>query len=187
MAKLQAIEVGEFCFQGRLLDFVLEDGYRLKGLLLATDDGECYVKLARHLRMAFNLHLPLGTGLQVMGIKKYHPKKNQVTLKAEQVILAESNPVPAKSKSSQVPSVVLICQKSDCAQRGSRLLCQLLEAELCDRQLADRVVVKTTGCMKKCKVGPNLIMPDKTRYSQIQPAQIPALVEKHFLAEKREK
>jgi (2Fe-2S) ferredoxin len=182
MGKFKSVELEEFCFQGRLLDFVLEDGYQLKGLRLATDDGECYVKLARHLRAAFNLQLPLGTCLQVMGTKKYHPKKNIVTLKAEQVILAASNNL--KIKPSQNPAVILICQKSDCAARGSRLLCKALETELSDRNLADTVMIKSTGCMKNCKSGPNLVMPDKTRYSQILSAQVPALIEKHFIAGK---
>ena len=38
--------VTEFCFEGRFLDFVIKDGYKLKGLLLGTSEGECYIKLA---------------------------------------------------------------------------------------------------------------------------------------------
>jgi (2Fe-2S) ferredoxin len=178
MSKFAAVEVAEFCLQGRLLDFVIEDGYKLKGLRLATSDGECYVKLARHLRMAFNLQIPLGTPLQVTGTKKYHPKKNQVTLKAEQVM---SCSIPPLTKSPhQSRSVILVCQKSDCVQRGSQLLCQALQRELGDRHLTDRIAIKSTGCMKNCKSGPNLVMPDKTRYSKVNLAQIPALIAKHF-------
>ncbi|MFN7658482.1 MAG: (2Fe-2S) ferredoxin domain-containing protein, partial [Dolichospermum sp.] len=29
-------QVTEFCFEGRFLDFVIKDGYKLKGLLLWT-------------------------------------------------------------------------------------------------------------------------------------------------------
>jgi (2Fe-2S) ferredoxin len=36
--------------------------------------------------------------------------------------------------------------------------------------------------MKNCKAGPNLVMPDKTRYNRIQAAQIPAVMDKHFAA-----
>jgi NADH:ubiquinone oxidoreductase subunit E len=199
MSKHQNVEVGDFCFEANLLDFVLKDGYKLKGLMLSTDGGECYVKLAQHLRMAFNLQLPLGTRLQVMGTKQYCSKKNQITLKAQQVTIALANvcgvthtpdlttaPCAQRmlNKSSQV---ILICQKSDCVRRGSNLLCRIIEQELrvaeggrSHRHLTDNVTIKSTGCMKNCKAGPNLIMPDKTRYSQVKPEQIPALVKKHF-------
>ena len=36
-------EVTEFCLEGRFLDFVIKDGYKLKGLLLGTSEGECYI------------------------------------------------------------------------------------------------------------------------------------------------
>jgi len=192
MSKYPNVEVGDFCFEANLLDFVLKDGYKLKGLRLSTDGGECYVKLAQHLRMAFNLQLPLGTRLQVMGKKEYHPKKEQVTFKAQQVtiVLGDKNsvahipdsttPVCTQSMPTKSSQVILVCQKSDCVRRGSNLLCKLMEQELCDRHLTDNVTIKSTGCMKNCKAGPNIVMPDKTRYSQIKPEQIAALVKKHF-------
>ena len=46
MSESYNTEVTEFCLEGRFLDFVIKDGYKLKGLLLATAEGECYVKLA---------------------------------------------------------------------------------------------------------------------------------------------
>jgi (2Fe-2S) ferredoxin len=58
---------------------------------------------------------------------------------------------------------------------------------LSDRGLEDQVAIKGVGCLNKCSSGPNLVvMPDKTRYSRIQPEQIPALIEKHFPATERE-
>ena len=62
----------------------------------------------------------------------------------------------------------MVCQKSDCMKRGGKAVCQALEAALSDRGLEDQVTIKGTGCMKNCKAGPNLVMPDKTRYSRIQ-------------------
>ncbi|OBQ32475.1 MAG: (Fe-S)-binding protein, partial [Anabaena sp. CRKS33] len=49
------------------------------------------------------------------------------------------------------------------------------------------VAIKGTGCMKNCKAGPNLVMPDKTRYSKVKAEQVPALINKHFPGEIREK
>ena len=185
-------QVTEFCFEGRFLDFVIKDGYKLKGLLLWTSEGECYIKLAKHLRSAFDLRLPQGTWLQVVGTKQYNAKKDQITLVAEQVMAANSNTgivveqSLAKTKKSKVQTI-LICQKSDCMQRGTKALCQALEFELKNNGLENSVAIKGTGCMKNCKAGPNLVMPDKTRYSKIKAEQVPVLINKHFSGEIREK
>jgi NADH:ubiquinone oxidoreductase subunit E len=179
------LEVTEFCFEGRFLDFVIKDGYKLKGLLLGTSEGECYIKLAKHLRSAFDLRLPQGTWLQVVGTKQYNEKKDQVTLVAERVMAASSDmgtvaaQIPAKTKPAKTQTI-LVCQKSDCMKRGGRALCQALESELINNGLEDSVTVKGIGCMKNCKAGPNLVMPDKTRYSKIQAQQVPALIDKHY-------
>jgi NADH:ubiquinone oxidoreductase subunit E len=184
--------VTEFCFEGRFLDFVIKDGYKLKGLLLGTSEGECYIKLAKHLRSAFDLRLPKGTWLQVVGTKQYNAKKDQVTLVAERVMAASSDmgtvaaQIPAKTKPAKTQTI-LVCQKSDCMKRGGKVLCQALESELRNSGLEDSVTIKGTGCMKNCKSGPNLVMPDKTRYSKIKAEQVPALIDKHFSGDIREK
>ncbi|QYX33260.1 (2Fe-2S) ferredoxin domain-containing protein [Sphaerospermopsis torques-reginae] len=195
MSIFTGINVSEFCLEGRFLDFVIKDGYKLKGLLLATSEGECYVKLAKHLRVAFDLRLPRGTWLQVVGTKKYDAKKEEVMLKAERVMAGRSeieiiatninldrvSSAPQASKPKpEKKQTILMCQKSDCMKRGGKALCQVLESELSDRGLQDTVNIKGTGCMKNCKGGPNLVMPDKTRYTKVQPSQVAILVDKHF-------
>ncbi|MBD2409246.1 (Fe-S)-binding protein [Nostoc calcicola FACHB-389] len=195
MGACHSLEVSEFCLEGRFIDFVIKDGYKLKGLLLGTHEGECYVKLAKHLRATFDLRLSPGTWLQVVGYKQYDIKKDKVTLKAERVMAARSEMATvktiaapqeppsidnAKVKPAKTKATILVCQKSDCMKRGGKAVCQALEAALSDRGLEDQVTIKGTGCMKNCKAGPNLVMPDKTRYSQIQAPQIPALMNKHF-------
>jgi NADH:ubiquinone oxidoreductase subunit E len=184
--------VTEFCFEGRFLDFVIKDGYKLKGLLLGTSEGECYIKLAKHLRSAFDLRLPQGTWLQVVGTKQYNAKKDQVTLVAERVMAASADmgtvaaQIPVKTKPAKTQTI-LVCQKSDCMKRGGKTLCQALESELITNGLENSVTIKGTGCMKNCKAGPNLVMPDKTRYSKIKAEQVPALIDRHFSGDIREK
>lgn len=202
MSAFYSTEKSEFCLEGRFIDFVIKDGYKLKGLLLATSDGECYVKLAKHLRAAFDLRLPPGTWLQVIGYKKHDIKKDTVTLKAERVMAAryETGTVPTMNPGQELPTInttkdksdksaknkttILVCQKSDCMKRGGKAVCQALEAALSNRGLEDQVTIKGTGCMKNCKAGPNLVMPGKTRYTRVSAAQVPALMDKHF-ADKR--
>jgi len=185
-------QVTEFCFEGRFLDFVIKDGYKLKGLLLWTSEGECYIKLAKHLRSAFDLRLPQGTWLQVVGTKQYNAKKDQVTLVAERVMAASADMGTvtaqnlAKTKPDKVQTI-LVCQKSDCMKRGGKALCQALESELTNYGLENSVAIKGTGCMKNCKAGPNLVMPDNTRYSKVKAEQVADLIDKHFSGEIREK
>ncbi|MEA5505579.1 (2Fe-2S) ferredoxin domain-containing protein [Halotia wernerae UHCC 0503] len=195
MSASYSTEISEFRLEGRFIDFVIKDGYKLKGLMLATSEGECYVKLAKHLRATFDWRLPPGTWLQVVGEKKYDKKSDTVTLKAEQVMAAGSDmgKVPTltsgqqpsvidytKAKLAKTKATILVCQKSDCMKRGGKGVCQALEASLSDRGLEDQVNIKGTGCMKNCKAGPNIVMPDKTRYSRIQAAQVSAIMDQHF-------
>ncbi|MBE9217520.1 (2Fe-2S) ferredoxin domain-containing protein [Dolichospermum flos-aquae] len=185
-------QVTEFCFEGRFLDFVIKDGYKLKGLLLWTSEGECYIKLAKHLRSAFDLRLPQGTWLQVVGTKQYNAKKDQVTLVAERVMAASADmgTVTAQNLAKTKPDkmqTILVCQKSDCMKRGGKALCQALESELTNHGLENSVAIKGTGCMKNCKAGPNLVMPDKTRYSKVKAEQVADLIDKHFSGEIQEK
>jgi (2Fe-2S) ferredoxin len=83
--------------------------------------------------------------------------------------------------SHQAYTKILVCQKSDCQKRGGKAIGKALESALNDHGLKDQVRIQGTGCLKQCKAGPNIIlMPDKTRYSRIEPTQIPAIIEKHF-------
>ncbi|TBR57295.1 (Fe-S)-binding protein [Westiellopsis prolifica IICB1] len=194
MSNPHNTETTAFCMEARFLDFVIKDGYKLKGLLLATPEGECYVKLAKHLRVAFDWRLPRGTWLQVVGEKKYDRKTGEIKLKAERILAARIDTVtPTKedtqnftvssanyTKSKVAKSTILVCQKSDCMKRGGTEVCQAIQTAMSDRGLEDQVTIKGTGCMKNCKAGPNLVMPDKTRYSRIKATQVPALIDKHF-------
>ncbi len=177
-------EVSEFCLQGRFLDFVVKDGYKLKGLLLDTAEGECYVKLAKHIRVVFDWRLPRGTWLEVVGEKKQNLKTGEVKLKASRVMAAQNGIQKTPSISSQQTktkkATILMCQKSDCMKRGGREVCHALQNAIAQNGLEGEVNIKGTGCMKKCKQGPHLVMPDKTRYSGVHVSHVSILMEKHF-------
>jgi (2Fe-2S) ferredoxin len=196
MSKSYMNEISEFCIEGKFLDFVIKDGYKLKGLRLETGDGECYIKLAKHLRANFDWRLPAGTWLQVVGEQKYDLKTGEVKLKAQQVMAArypngdnltplpQQLTTPPSSHVKQKKSTILVCHKSDCMKRGGREVCQALEAAVSARGLESEVTIKGTGCMKNCKAGPNLVMPDKTRHSRIKATQVSALIDKHLGVDK---
>jgi (2Fe-2S) ferredoxin len=195
MSKFCVEQISEFYLEGRFVEFVIKDGYKLKGLMLETTEGECYVKLAKHLRSTFDWRLPPGTWLQIVGTKKICSKTGEYKLKAERVMAARANgdeyisppqpAVPAKNKPTK-QATILMCQKSDCMNRGGKALCQAMQQELQARDLDNQVTIKPTGCMKNCKGGPNLIMPDKTRYSRIQASNVPALFDKYFSSDEHQ-
>lgn len=82
----------------------------------------------------------------------------------------------------QANTKILVCQKSDCQKRGGKAISKALESALINCGLKDQVSIQATGCLKQCKAGPNIVlMPDKTRYSRIEPMEIPAIIEKHFV------
>lgn len=201
MSKSRKTEVSEFCLEGTFRHLVIKDRYKLKGLVLATDEGEVYIKLAKPLRIAFDWRLAVGTKLQVQGTKKHYLKSGEIKLKAEQVRAARlqqqtngrgevgkistpsfiSSPaLTSKPAEKAKKATILVCQKSDCMKRGGKALCKALATAISDRGLEEQVTIKATGCMKKCKAGPNLVMPDKSRYSRIKAGQVSALMDKHF-------
>ncbi|HHP7244330.1 MAG TPA: (2Fe-2S) ferredoxin domain-containing protein [Elainellaceae cyanobacterium] len=204
----------EFHLEGRLLSVFLKDGYKVKGLRLATSSGEYKVKLPKDVRKSLIDDLTPGDWLCVSGQQKIDMKKGTVMLKAasvdrttpgaietvaphrpDQISDQISDRMPhqadakpsqehafqdAESKQTRKPETILVCKKSDCCKRGGKAVSQTLEKILSDRQLDDRVTIKQTGCMKRCKAGPNIVMPDKTRYSRVSPDEIPEIVDKHI-------
>jgi (2Fe-2S) ferredoxin len=113
-------------------------------------------------------------------IAKIAPRSSLLASPDASVSSIESNADTAAPLTPATKSTILICQKSDCCKRGGRAVVQALEMALKDRNLADQVRIRATGCMKRCEVGPNLVMPDKTKYSQIHPKEIPSVIDRHF-------
>lgn len=191
-------QVSEFRLEGWLLGFVVEDGYKLKGLRLATSEGECYVKLAKEARFGLNPAVQPGSWVLVFGQRKLKLKTGELKQKAylvqpgtppsqslevatpeaiQEFQALRESPQPAKAKAT-----ILVCQKSDCCKRGASEACRALEAALSDRGLAGEVKIKGTGCLKNCKAGPNIVV-NKTRYSRVDASEIPDIIDKHFSCE----
>ncbi|HHP7231750.1 MAG TPA: (2Fe-2S) ferredoxin domain-containing protein [Xenococcaceae cyanobacterium] len=188
MATVQPL-VSQFTITGKLDDLVTKSNNCIKYLQLVTDQEEYWIKVAKEVRKSFPEKLQPGCLLQVTGMRKYEIHKGKIKYKAYGVELltqpvlatptALTSDVAVATKSK---AKVLFCQKSTCWKRGGKTACALLKAELQSRGIADRVEIKTVGCLKQCKKAPNVvIMPDKARYSRVQPQQVPQLIEKHLL------
>lgn len=200
-------QVSEFSLEGEILSLIVEDGCKLKYLRIASDRGiEYLVKLCKELRASLSSVLTPGLRVEIAGEKQHNLKNGKIKLKAYSlklsgsddrrqqpldlanapVALVTSPPTTAPETAvtaTKTKAKILVCQKSDCQKRGGAAVCKALENALNSRGLEGQVTVVGTGCLKQCKAGPNIVlMPDKTRYSRIKPAEIPALIEKHFTA-----
>ena len=174
-----------FSLEGRFLGFVLKDGYRVKGINLSTAAGEQYIKLSKEARAACKVLPAPGCWVRVSGVQK---QDESGTVKLKALSFGVTNPTSTSCPAAPVPSAksaatILFCNKSDCCKKGGRAVLAALQETLDDRQLTDQVSIKPTGCMKRCKAGPNLVMPDKTRYCGITAAEVPGIVDKHFSSE----
>ncbi len=186
-------EVSQFSLEGEIQEAIAKDG-KLKYLKIATSERLELVKLSKELRKSFPPIAIPGSVVRVSGEKKLDPKTGKVKLKADSQVLVSKSGATAdggvvveadfgaqKSAPSQKKAKILVCQKSDCNKRGAGGVCKALEAALSDRGLAEQVTIQKTGCLKQCKAGPNIVMlPNKERYSKIDPQEIPELIEKHF-------
>ena len=81
-----------------------------------------------------------------------------------------------------VRSHILMCAGAGCLSSGGTSLRDALAAELKKRGLEDEIRFVETGCMGPCDLGPILLVhPDGTLYQRVTAADVPRLVEEHFI------
>ncbi|MEC4984116.1 MAG: (2Fe-2S) ferredoxin domain-containing protein [Oscillatoria sp. PMC 1068.18] len=178
MVKLKS-PVAEFTVVGKLRDFVIKDGDKIKYLRLIIVEREYWFKLSKEIRYSLDPAIQPGCWVEVTGAQKY--KSGKLKLTASKVKLAANPQLGGTVSQPKAKASILVCQKADCCKRGGRAVYHAIEANLRSHELQDQVTIRATGCLKQCKSGPNVVfMPDKARYSNVHPAQIPALISEHF-------
>ncbi|WP_019500165.1 (2Fe-2S) ferredoxin domain-containing protein [Pseudanabaena sp. PCC 6802] len=198
-SKCDRDRVSDFSYEGQFLGFTALDGYKLKYLKLSASNRDYIIKIPKEQRLDLYRSLKPGDLIQCTGEQKLNFSTGECKLKAytiskianhqtnSEVIHLHSNVRDLNSdrpsskqhaKSDSKPLVnVLVCQKSDCAKRGSGQICSALMNALEQQDLAEYVKVKGTGCMKHCKSGPHVVvMPDKSRFSHVKVGQIQEIV-----------
>ncbi|HVM61006.1 MAG TPA: NADH-quinone oxidoreductase subunit NuoF [Verrucomicrobiae bacterium] len=81
-----------------------------------------------------------------------------------------------------IRSHILVCTGTGCTSSGSLAARDALLAELKKHGLENEIEVVETGCMGRCDLGPvSLVHPDGTFYKNVVVADVPKLVEEHFL------
>lgn len=175
-----------FTLTGELKGFIYKEGYKLKYLRLGLADTEYWIKVKKEQRQELESLYKEGVQLKVTGEGGICPKTGKLKLKADLIELVNTDiplaPVSftAAEKPSKTPSI-LICQKSTCWRQGGADVYAELTEKLAKQGLSEQVKVKTTGCLKKCKRGPNLVfMPDRAHYSQVNSQQVGQLLEQHL-------
>ncbi len=166
------MDAAEFTVEGQFIGFV-EDGPKLKYLKLMRSQQEYWFKLPKDLRSAEDWDLKPQDWLSISGEAKQDRKTGTLKLKAHSIHKATT----AVSSVARPQAKILVCGKSDCWKRGGREVCQALQETLQKQGLDQQVTIVKTGCMDRCKAGPNVVlMPNKTRHTRVKPSDVPALV-----------
>jgi (2Fe-2S) ferredoxin len=186
----------QFTLEGRFRGFRYKDGWKIRSLYLTNDSGDYIIKLSKSARLSLRNGLALGDGIRVTGDRTLDPEKATISFKATTVhpinseqLLVDAPEVSLEQQVDTPPSpcamadlpkaTIRICQKSTCWKRGGKAVFKALQQTLQAQEGGDRITIKPTGCMKLCKAGPNLVMPDKTRHTKVAASDIPDLVHRH--------
>lgn len=180
-----------FCLEGRFGGFIAGGKSPFKYLNLQGVNEHHVIKLPKSVRLMLFRYLQTGDWIRVVGSQSMDKETGEPSLKAREVLRVKplevvttpADPVrtPELEKRKSGKPKILICQKSACRKRGAAKVCREVEAALAASDLSDTVQVKLTGCMDRCKAGPNMVvMPHKQRYTKVKPAQVPGLIEQHF-------
>lgn len=189
--KKRKKQVTPFVLEGRLLEIVGKSPEKPKYLRIGTAGGEQLLKLSKAVRpLLVDNQLPVGSWLTLAGKETYKPKKGTRKRKIEQIqapeTKSEKTAVPQSTVAKQPAKPkkkenILVCQKSSCCKRGGKAVYQAAMAAVEQHQLCDRVKVKPTGCMGKCKKGPCLVMQaNKSRHLGLKPEQVPELIAQQY-------
>lgn len=180
----------DFRMEGEFQGFASGKKSPFKYLWVKTETEDVRIKLKKSLRMMLFRYLAPGDWVRVMGRQKWDG--DEMVLKAEEVVriakpesghLKKTSDRPSqtsKKKPKAKASKILICQKSSCRKRGGTAVGKMVERSLCELGLSEHVSVKYTGCMDRCKAGPNVVfMPGKAKYTRVKPHTVPDLVRQH--------
>jgi len=198
-------QVTTFVLEGRFLEALGKSPLKPKYLRLATAEGEQLIKLSKEVRpLVTHKQWPVGTWITVSGQETYKPKKGKWkrkihAIEPQELTTASSTadfpsytaPLPTKQenknqdkknkKQKNQKDNILVCQKSSCCKRGGKAVYQAAQEAVETHELSDRVQVKPTGCMGKCKKGPCVVMQgNKSRHLGVVPEQVKELIGQQY-------
>ncbi|MEM7554833.1 MAG: (2Fe-2S) ferredoxin domain-containing protein [Cyanobacteria bacterium P01_A01_bin.84] len=181
----------EFDIEGKFLGLISNKPGKFKHLQLAIDEtssqniasGNIKIELPKKLRTSLTSSLKPGQEIRVIGTSNLSPKKGKIKLKAKLLIpLNESSHSCFQQEITSDNKIkILICEKPGCLKRGSKVLRSQIEKTIWESGLQDKVIVKGTGCLKRCSRAPNCVLKlGSKKYNQVHPENIASLLEKHI-------
>ena len=178
----QHLRLSEFDLEGKFLGFFRNKSGKLKHLRLAVASGDVKIKLSKNLRSSASLCLVPGEEIRVAGISKRKRDKSKnrhkVILKAK--LIKSINVFPKQQIQKHSKAKILICQKPQCLKHGGKNLLSTLEKTISKQGLQDQVIIKRSGCLKRCSKAPNCVLEmAKKKYSEVHPNTIASLLEKY--------
>jgi (2Fe-2S) ferredoxin len=167
--------------QGRYLEGLRSKKGRLKWLKLETNQGQIVIKVAKEIAAELQTQIQIGDELKIW--VEWHDHY----LKTQQVLPLHSNnafnvnsPMVDLSIAPATPKTKLkICRKGSCCKRGSLQVIKAMEAAIVKHSLEDQITIETTGCMDRCKKGPNIkAVPEGKWYDRVQPSDAEDMIKK---------
>ncbi|MGB3311246.1 MAG: (2Fe-2S) ferredoxin domain-containing protein [Nodosilinea sp.] len=146
------------------------DKGKIKGLLLQAGETEYTIKLPKYLRPMLVRELSAGEFVQVWAYAEDDrwrainvlplPACEAETLRQQWSALSSSSSPAAAAPAKQKRLCMEVCTKGKCYKQGGRQLHSALQEAVDADPSLSHVSVKGTGCMKACKQGPNLRLPN---------------------------
>lgn len=133
------------------------------------------IVLGKHLRQMMYRYLEPQDWLRVVGQQRMNARSGQLEWTASEVIKLSPHQVSARPQQvtdlsleiSAKPVRVLVCQKSSCHQKGGWAVRRAIEEAIIQAGDSEKFTVQSTGCMKRCKEGPNVVMVPGEKYCRV--------------------
>lgn len=184
MTAKSNLKKSPFQLDGNFVDLVRKSDGKPRAIVVGTGDKNLRIKLSKKLRKTWNFNLNFGDEIQISGWQKIKSKK--MKFKADEIFPFDRPSDPPQNTPELSPKFesgkIMLCQKSGCLKRGGKNLNKALKTALKNLGLQDNIKIVPTGCQKRCKKAPNLVMmPAKTKYGNISPKDVPPLLKEHYL------
>lgn len=145
------------------------------------------VVLSKRLRRMMYCYLAPRDWVRVVGKPVFDKRSGQVTWKATEISKLPAHQVDrlthqmrlstqAQALVSEASSRVLVCQGASCRRRGSSAVGDAIAHLLSEKESPLHCAVQPTGCMKRCKQGPNVVFPSGGSYDPVTVEQVRALI-----------
>ncbi|WP_017298933.1 (2Fe-2S) ferredoxin domain-containing protein [Nodosilinea nodulosa] len=182
LAEARTAPTGQV-LKGQYVGAYRSDKGKIKGMLLQVGAAEYTIKLPKYLRPMLVRELAPGEFVQVWAYPEDDRWRaiNVLPLpECEASLLRQQwgdlSPVVEADRPKQKRLCIEVCTKGKCYKQGGRQLHGALQDAVDSNPDLSHVSIKATGCMKACKHGPNLRLPNGRMLHRPTPAEALAQV-----------